>query len=450
MNSIVEDSFVRRGFSALGGLLLNPVANFVSLGLAVVFGLFFPEWAKSFGAVGDVYIDLLKMIVLPFLLATITTSIARLFYEDRLTQYLGKVVVTIVGATLFASALGVLMALFFEPGKSLGEANMNTMGQLIKQASEQYSIDLEMELFAPFVEVKEPNTFKTLIGTLIPDNIFKALSSGESLKVLIFTIIFGTAIGSLPKRYGDGFLGSMQAIYFASQKIMRWMTVILPIALFAMVSKQIAEVGLEPVQAMAKYTISFSLAALLLLIVSVIILAKRANVSLFEAIKAIREPLLLAIGTRNSLACIPSINRSLVDDLKFEHNMVELVVPLAIALCRIGPAVFFAFSGVFVAQLYNVQLGVAEYSFIVGASVLAAFASTGTTGIVTITMLSLVCAPLGLPTEAVFALFVAVEPISDVLRTTCIVCGDCAVTAIICDKETEPEQVSPNLGVSQV
>lgn len=414
--------------------LVHPSASLLALVLAIAAGVYLPEFSKSIGVLGDIYIDLLTMIVLPFLLATITTSIARLFYEDRLSQNLGRVVVWIAGFTVFAAAMGVLFAVLLQPGLGLGADNIATMGQLIKQSSETIDLGLEMDLFLPYQGNEATGTGADIFRNFIPDNIFAALSEGESLKVLIFTAIFGTALGTLPKRYGDGFLGSMQAVYFTSQKIMRWMTVILPLALFVMVADQVANVGYEPILATWKYVIGLTVVSMVLLLLCVMLLARRAQIGLFEALAVMRDPFLLALGTRNSLACIPSINKALAEDLRFDSNMVELVSPLAIALCRIGPAVFFAFTGVFIAQLYNVELSLGDYAVVAGAAVLATFASVGTTGVVTLTLISLACAPLGLPTEAVFALLLAVEPVTDVLRTTLIVVGNVTVTAYVCNQ----------------
>jgi Na+/H+-dicarboxylate symporter len=113
---------------------------------------------------------------------------------------------------------------------------------------------------------------------------------------------------------------------------------------------------------------------------------------------------------------------------------VELLVPLSVSLLRVGPVVYYVSATLFIAQLYGRDLGIADVALVMGASVLAGFASAGMTGLVTVSLVGMTCAYLGLPFEAAFILFLAVDPLCDMLRTLVLVIGNTAAVSLICPK----------------
>ena len=122
---------------------------------------------------------------------------------------------------------------------------------------------------------------------------------------------------------------------------------------------------------------------------------------------------------------------AMVDKLGFDKAITELLVPLGTALFRVGPVLYYCMATVFIAQLYGRDLAAADYLLILFASLIAGFSSTGMNGIVTISQTTIVCSLLGLPFEAAFVLFVAVEPICDTFRTVLLVISINALVALI-------------------
>ncbi len=125
---------------------------------------------------------------------------------------------------------------------------------------------------------------------------------------------------------------------------------------------------------------------------------------------------------------------SLADRLGFARSRVELMVPLSVSLLRIGPVIYYVAATVFIAQLYGKPLGITELAVILSASILAGFASAGMTGLLTVSLVGLTCSYLGLPFEAAFILFLAVDPICDMLRTLVLVIGNNAAVSLICPR----------------
>jgi Na+/H+-dicarboxylate symporter len=127
---------------------------------------------------------------------------------------------------------------------------------------------------------------------------------------------------------------------------------------------------------------------------------------------------------------MPAMIASLTDGLGLSRSRVELLVPLGISLLRIGPVLYYVVATLFIAQLYGVALGPGQLALAAVAGVLAGFASSGMSGLVTISLTGLVCAYLGLPFEAALALFAAIDPLCDVLRTVVLVAGNIAFAAV--------------------
>jgi len=290
-----------------------------------------------------------------------------------------------------------------------------------------------MNLYGADLPQKSLN-FSDVLTSLVPTNIFAALANGDALKALVFALLFGLAVGRVPERISVGLSQSLETIYHACQKLMHWLSYALPLILFCMSAAQLGKSGVGPLHAMLQFVLAFFITSALLLVLAAVIIWKRSTHSLGKTLDALRAPFALALATRNSAACMPSMIESLVDNLGFARSRVELLVPLTISLLRVGPMVYYVCATLFIAQLYGHSLGVVEVATVLLASVLAGFASAGMTGLVTVSLVGMTCSYLRLPFEAAFILFLAVDPICDMLRTLILVIGNAAAVSVICPR----------------
>ncbi|BDB30028.1 sodium:dicarboxylate symporter [Cupriavidus sp. TA19] len=410
---------------------LNPWVVIGSLTLGGAMGLMWPAMAQPLGVVGDLYVDLLKMTTLPFMVSAVIFSLQRLFRDGGASRLLIRVVTVFVGASVLVALVAAVVLMLLSPGTNLSAATMQTFGAMVGHDSN--SSDTVMNLYGADIPEKSLR-FSDVLTSLIPTNIFAALANGDALKALVFALLFGLAVGRVPERISIGLSLSLETIYHACQKLMHWLSYPLPVILFCMSAAQLGKSGFEPLQAMLQFVIAFFVASVLLLALAVAIIWKRSNQSLSETLNALRAPFALALATRNSAACMPSMIESLVDRLGFARARVELLVPLAVSLLRVGPMVYYVCATLFIAQLYGRALGPVEIATVVMASVLAGFASAGMTGLVTVSLVGMTCAYLGLPFEAAFILFLAVDPVCDMLRTLILVIGNAAAVSVICPR----------------
>lgn len=410
---------------------LNPWVVIGSLTLGGAMGLMWPALVQPLGVVGDLYVDLLKMTTLPFMVSAVIFSLQRLFRDGGASRLLIRVVMVFVGASVLVALVAAVVLMLLSPGTNLSAATMQTFGAMVGHDSN--SSDTVMNLYGADIPEKSLR-FSDVLTSLIPTNIFAALANGDALKALVFALLFGLAVGRVPERISIGLSLSLETIYHACQKLMHWLSYPLPVILFCMSAAQLGKSGFEPLQAMLQFVIAFFVASVLLLALAVAIIWKRSSQSLSDTLNALRAPFALALATRNSAACMPSMIESLVDRLGFARARVELLVPLAVSLLRVGPMVYYVCATLFIAQLYGRALGPVEIATVVMASVLAGFASAGMTGLVTVSLVGMTCAYLGLPFEAAFILFLAVDPVCDMLRTLILVIGNAAAVSMICPR----------------
>jgi Na+/H+-dicarboxylate symporter len=402
----------------LGG----PAALVLAVGLSIVVGLNAPDLARSLAPIGNAYLALLKMVLLPFLLAAMLCSVTRIFRTPHAHAYLRGLLVVYPAGLLLAACIGLGWALALQPGALTSSSAGNVLGQIVDATSERYSTDLEIALVPKKAqELSDPAP----LAAVIPSNIFAALGAGDTLQVLVFCVLFGLAMGRSSVGRGE-LLGMLEGVYRTCQTFVHWLGYLLPLGLFALLSAHIADSGLAPLVAMGSFVLAQSLGALTLALVAVAVLVWKARVPAMAALGALGQTVVLAVATRSSIACIPAAIEALVVRLKLPRVGVELLMPLGVTLFRFGPALYFALCAAFVAQLYSRPLGAQEMALIVGAASLAAVASSGTTGVLSLSLLSIVCVPLRLPFEAALVLFVAVDALMDPLRTLGIVLGNCA------------------------
>ncbi|MGN6086165.1 dicarboxylate/amino acid:cation symporter [Trinickia sp.] len=416
----------------LYAVAVNPWVVIGSLALGSAFGLWAPLLAQRLDVIGDLYVNLLKMTTLPFMVSAVIFSLQRLFRDGGTSRLLLRVVIVILGASATVAVVGAIVLLTMRPGANLSTATMHTFGAMVGSDATGTN-ETVMSLYGTDT-VPKTIGFTDMLKSLVPSNIFAALASGDALKALVFALLFGLAVGRVPERISVGLSQALETVYHACQKLMHWLSYPLPLILFCMSAAQLGKSGVGPLHAMLQFVVAFFVVALLLLVLAATIIWKRSANSLGGTLDALRAPFALALATRNSAACMPSMIESLVDRLGFARSRVELMVPLTVSLLRVGPMVYYVCATLFIAQLYGRHLGVVEVSTVLLASVLAGFASAGMTGLVTVSLIGMTCVYLSLPFEAAFILFLAVDPLCDMLRTLILVIGNTAAVSIICPR----------------
>lgn len=417
--------------SRLREFILKPWVILACVAAGLALGTFFPAWSLKLAVVGDLYVDLLKMIVLPYMISTVVFSLQRLFHEGGARRIMGRVVLVFAAFSVGAALLGIMTLSIARPGVHLSARTLANFGNIIGE--DAASTNTVIQLHDVDLEPQTPGLVEVILG-LIPSNIFEALAKGEVLQALIFSVLFGVALGAVPNRIAGGLSQVLETVYQTCETLTRWLNYPVPLVLVCVSASQIAKTGTEPLQAMAQFVLTFGLTCLLLLSMALMVIWKRSNASLQETLNALREPFALAMATSSSSTCMPAMIESLSKRLGFAKTRVELLVPLSISMLRIGPTLYFACATMFIAQLYGRNLTDTELGLVLMGSVLAGFASAGMSALVTVSLTGMACSYLGLPFEAAMILFLAIDPICDIFRTLVMVIGNGAAVALICPR----------------
>jgi hypothetical protein len=411
-------------------ILVNPITIFLSIIFGVLMGVFYPSASADLEFIGSVYLSLLKVVVLPFLLATILVGVVSLLQKEDSAGMIRKIIVGFIASMILASAIGVVTVTLMP--SDVSSSKMESFGNIINSKDSGAS-DLEVTLFGPQPEVRKPDPF-AIFNKFIPENIFSSLNGGESLKVVIFCLIFGISLGFVKNAGQQMIVDCLRAVQEASIAIFKFLNYFLPFALFAMISSQVGKVGVGIFLTMIDFIYQQALVGLIIILVSTAVLVIRSKSSIVSVIRSVKETLIVAVSSRSSLACIPYAQESLTS-LRFNKGAVELMVPLSFTVNRIGSIAYYAVATIFIANVYGVSLGVGGFVVVIFGSVLAGLASAGTTGVLTVATVSIVCDLLMLPHEAIIVLMIVVDPIMDMIRTASHVYGNVAVSSFVCDRE---------------
>ena len=405
----------------------------------VMFGGFLgwsvPEFSKNLSVVGLVYVDLLKMIVLPFMVSAVIFSLQKLFRDGGAGEILGRVVIVFIALSVAAALISSVATMLIQPGADMSTVSKAALGKIVGGEAESSNTEV---VFRKPEAVPKALTVQDLVGSLVPSNIFASLAQGETLKALLFALLFGFAVGQVPGQHSQSLEQSLGTIYYACQAITRWVNLPVPLVLITMTASQIAQSGLEPLRSMIGFVLAFLTISALMLALALTVIRWRSGSSFSQVLDSMRESFTLGVATNNSATCMPAMISGLVDSLRFTRSRVELLVPLSVSLLRAGAIAYFVCSTMFIAALYNHELSAMEVGLVMGVSVLSGFASVGMAGILTISLIGTACNYLGLPFEAAFILLVAVDPICAMARTAVTVICSCAAVAVICPK---PEPV---------
>ncbi|MBW4467416.1 MAG: dicarboxylate/amino acid:cation symporter [Pegethrix bostrychoides GSE-TBD4-15B] len=428
--------FIRR--STVLTWLRSPWCLVASVALGIYLGTQHPIVATTMAPIGTLYLGLLKMCVLPILLTSITSSVGRLMMSHDAKQSIQRILIVFPVGLLGVSGLAVIIATIAAPGKNLSEATLKSLGVLVNQSG----IDLEIALSSSVASAKDADMSQFLLS-MVPENIFSALSEGQTLKVLIFSIIFGVALGAVHEPVIERLFEILESIYKGCHQVINGLTLALPVGLCSLLAVQLSDLGTEVLFSMLSFVIVAIFTFILLYLLCILIIWRQTGYSLIQIFSALKEPTILALATSSSFACIPATISALSEGLAFDRKTTQLVAPLAITICRFGAVAYFALAALFVAQLYQKPLDLSQLSLIMCSSILAGMATSGTTGVLTLTMLDLVLTPLKLPLEAVLVLFIAIDPIINPFRTMGLIHSSLAATALVAEPRGRMVEILP-------
>lgn len=367
------------------------------------------EWL---GLIADIFLRLIKMIVAPLVFTTLVVGVARLGDMKTVGRIGGKTLLWFFSASFMSLLLGMVLVNFFQPGIAM---------QLPLPAGEVSGID------------KAALTLKDFFYHVFPVSIFDAMAKNEILQIVVFALFFGLAAASL----GENAHGLVRALEVASHiilKITGYVMNVAPFAVFGAMAVVIAKQGLGILKTYSIFIGEFYLG--LAVLWAILILAGSAFLKkrIWNLIRRIKEPVLLAFSTSSSEAAFPKTMMEL-ERFGCKEKIVSFVLPLGYSFNLDGSMMYMTFASLFIAQSYGIQLDTGTQLSMLMVLMLT---SKGIAGVprASLVVIAGTLATFHIP-EAGLALLLGIDPLLDMGRSATNVVGNSIATAVVSKLENE-------------
>lgn len=380
---------------------------------------FVSDWIKPFG---NIFINALKLIAVPLILASLIKGISDLKDISKLSKMGTRTIATYIVTTVIAVSIGLFMVNLIEPGFTISE---ETRQDLITSYEGDASVSISNAQ-----KQKDAGPLQAL-EDLVPSNIFGAASdNGNMLQVIFFAIFFGLGLILIPEKTAkpvkDFFDGFNEVIL----KLIDLIMLTAPYGVFALLAALVVEspsTDLFAALAMYALTVLLGLAIMIGVYILIVWIFTKNKPSFF--INGIAPAQLLAFSTSSSAATLPVTMERVEEHMGVHKEVTSFVLPIGATINMDGTSLYQAVAAVFIAQAFGMDLTLGTQLGIIATATLASIGSAAVPG-AGMVMLVIVLAQAGIP-EAGLALIFAVDRPLDMCRTTVNVTGDAAVSLLV-------------------
>ena len=382
---------------------------------------FIPEELKNFVAQyifslgGDIFLNLLKLLVVPLVFFSLVSGISSL--SD--TSTLGPISLKTIGLYLLTTAIAVSTALIvgaiFQPGAGYVSAMPTSIESLPGGQS----------------------LYDTIVG-IFPKNIFQAFVENQMLAIVFFSILFGIALNKTNHLTGN-LSSAFEKLNTVFMQLVIMIMSFAPIGVFCLIGRFVITDGLDIFQDVFVYVaLLISLLIFHALFTYSLFLKYLAKINPIAFFKKMKEPILFAFSTSSSAATIPVTLKTVSQDLGVDKNVASFVVPVGATINMDGTAIMQGLATVFIAQISGIDLTLFQYIQIV---LLAVATSIGTAAVPSAGIITLVIIlqQFNLPLEAI-GIILAVDRVLDMIRTAVNISGDATVACIVARSENKLDE----------
>lgn len=388
------------------------------------------DWIAPFGTL---FVNLLKLIAMPLVFASLVTGVASLADVSKLSRMGGRTIGIYLLTTVFSITIGLVVVNVLQPGKSIPPQ---------VSADLQASYVEEIEGRADTIEqVKERGPLQPLVD-IVPQNIVAALGQNvRMLQVVFFALFFGVSLILIPNEHTRGVKSLIKGLNDIIIKMVDLIMYVAPIGVFALIAGTITAVAgdnIETVLSLLRSLGFYTLVVILGLLIHVLLVYGTivhffTRFSLRQFFAGIAPAQLLAFSTSSSAATLPVTMECVEENLGVKNEVASFVLPLGATINLDGTALYQGVATVFIAQALGMDLNLAAQLTIVLTALLASI-GTAPVPAAGIVMLVIVLESVGVPSSGI-ALILGVDRILDMVRTATNVTGDCAVAVLVDDAE---------------
>ena len=385
----------------------------IAMIIGIIVGIFMGPEASMFKPLGDLFIQLIKMLVVPLVLVSIISGAAALG-ETKSAGLIGFVSIGfMMVTTVIAIVVALVLGEVFQPGVSVDHNVVNSLAAGYEVAGGGA---------APAM-----GFWDTVIG-MIPANPIQALTEGNILQIIIFGLFFGFGLSALPAekraKMSNGLNTILEALIWCIEKVM----FVAPFGVFGLIADATGTFGFSVLIQVAN-VLWIDIIAILIIGVGLfpLCVALFSRVKLKDYFRAMVKPQIVSFSTASSLATLP-VNMEACNEMGISKQTSGFVLPLGATINMSGNAIYYALLATFFAQFYGIDLTMADYVSITIVCALGAIGQAGVPGPTLLAAAVLVAA--GIPLEGL-PLFYALDRIFDMMRTTLNITGDAACAAVV-------------------
>ena len=408
-------------------LLIAVVIGWIITPESSIFGITF---VSIFDFIGKLFLNALKMIIVPLIVSSIIMGVTSLGSSDAFGRLGGKTLLYYVITSTFAILIGITVVNIVQPGVVDG-----------MPAKEMLGLSADTNEVIKKVEGKSAGDVVGIFLRMIPTNIVHAAAEGQMLGIIFFSLLFGFFMTKIKLDVGNVLRTFWQGVFDVMMLITDLVMKFAPIGVFALVAKVVTISGLEAFKPLLTFFFTVLIALLIhIVIVMPLLLRFIGNVSPIKHYRAMAPALLTAFSTASSSATLPVTMDCVEDRAGVSNRVTSFVLPLGATVNMDGTALYECVAAIFIAQAYGLDLTFATQFSIV---VLALMTSIGVAGIpsASLVAIAIILAAIGLPAEGI-GLILAVDRVLDMCRTSVNVFSDSCGAVIIGSTEGEKKSLA--------
>ena len=392
----------------------------IAMVLGAMVGAQFGEpMADRVGWIGDLFMKLLRMIIVPLVLTSIISGVASVGGGRALGRLFSKTMGYYVLSSFLAASVGLLMVNLIRPGVG---ANLTGTDQQV------------------LPELSTPDSPIQLLLDIVPQNVIQAAATGDMLALIFFCIVFGAALTTLPDKTREPLVQFFEVLFHVMMNLTSGIIKFLPIGVFALITRMVATTGFDAFRPLAMYALTiFSGVTIHFFVTLPILLIVLARISPRIHFANMREALLIAFSTSSSGATLPVTMKVVEEKVGVSNKIASFVLPMGATVNMDGTAVFECAGALFIAQALEFELSMMDQATVVLVALLASIgaAAVPSAGLVVI---FIVLEAIGLDSPNVNVIvgsMLAIDRPLDMYRTAVNIFGDSCGAAIIARSEGE-------------
>jgi aerobic C4-dicarboxylate transport protein len=382
--------------------------------IGVIVGIVAPDFARQLKPLGDTFVNLVRMVIAPIIFLTIVSGIATLGDLKKVGRVGGKALLYFEVVTTFALAIGLVVVNVTKPGAGLDISTM-AKGDISR-----------------YTAASEALTFVDFIMHIVPSSVVDAFAKGDILQVVFFAVLFGIALAAMGgngRSVVDG-CDKLIAVFF---RIVGMIMVVAPIGAFGAMAFTVGSFGLKTLLPLGRLMLDVYLTMAIFVFVVLNLIARAYGFSLWEFLKYIREEILLVLGTSSSEAALPRMLDKL-ERYGCPKSVVGLVIPTGYSFNLDGTSIYLSMALIFLAQVFNIDLTIAQQLTILGVLMITSKGAAGVTGSGFIVLASTLAAMKTIPVEGL-ALLLGVDRFMSEARAIVNLIGNGVATLVISRSE---------------